>query len=651
MSEMNRRKVLLAGSSLVAWGLLPSRANALVSKSIQQETATVNNFGAVGDGTVDDSVSIQAAIDSVVISRSELISRGHISFSGSCVYKISTQLEVNKKSIRFEGNNAVLQWFGPVASAMIHVTDSTRCQFENLILLGQLRPLMSSAFYFEGKKSSVLGVNRDIVIDGCMIGRKFSTDTTTGGTADATPYAGFKNGIVVGGVDGNNDAYTIKNTEINSCHDELNFGKAISFLSTQSIWSSIQDCLVNDSDIGVYLGCDIQMRNISANRCKVVDIWGIRNIWVNILGFNAENSLTFIKSTGGASFSVNGGKLLRNNAISSNFFRWENGGGLVLENLLIFNTISTADTIYYRVGQQISGIIRVRNCRITNGSNRDTWDIDTGGLTSGSYIIDIKHDQFIWKTTKPYLDRYIKPLTVSAFMAGTVYSGSGNTPVGEFFQVAYQYDLKGQHLVSAFHSPQQICAKILNTTAHPMTLTAGRFRWMGLSDYIVSHTMLNISTPVIRNNAVYLTTLTLPGVQLGDFVIFSSGAAYSDQVVTAYVSRINTVTLQVYNASGNTVGQTSADFYVGKLKEFGRFQNTHNYIPTSINHMSTVLMTVDILGVQLGAHTFVSYSNDLKGLLCTSYVSAANVVTILLTNYTGQPVLLDAGFFKIMAAF
>src|SRR3546814_1825679 len=85
----------------------------------------------------------------------------------------------------------------------------------------------------------------------------------------------------------------------------------------------------------------MNLRHITANRNRVADVEFIRNTetWIN--GFEAENSILFIWSKGGAGFFLNGGKLAMNKSVSGNYFRTENGGAMSIENIAITNIGST----------------------------------------------------------------------------------------------------------------------------------------------------------------------------------------------------------------------------------------------------------------------------------------------------------------------
>lgn len=591
--------------------------------------------------------TIQASIDGTV-KTTATVNSGVISFVPQAVYSIDSQIEIDKKNIRFVGDNATIKWEGADSEYMIHITDSSRTRFENLILLGNYATPPLSALYFEGEGRTAI-TNENIVIEGCILGRRFGKDTSLGGSADVAPYGRLQAGILIGGKNRNNDEYIIRSTQVHSCD-----GAAIAFENSQSIWSSIENTLCNDSDVGIVVGCNLTMYNVTFNRIRTCDIQGIRNSESWIYGLHSEHAARIIESSGGASFFVIGGDIQRNDAIASQVFKWNHGGSLVLDSITTKNLGGGNDTIYYRSGTRKGGVIRVTNCTLLNGALRDTWDIDTAGAANAKPVeIDIDHGSFKWRQSSksPYIDRQITAVSVASGKSAIYSSGSANSPVGTFFNVAYQSSLLGQHLTVAYHSSNQIRARVFNPTSERIKLTDGRLRWMAVEEHIVSKASGKIDVPLMANNTGYTATLALPGANLGDYVLYASSQAYANSIVTCYVSSADTVSIRIHNASGGPNNPNDTGFYIGKIKEFGNFQNTAAYTPAPIAHAATISFTVPVVGAQLGGHTFVAYTNDLKGLICTASVSATDMVTVVLTNYTGAAVTLDAGHFNVMVAF
>lgn len=563
------------------------------------------------------------------------------------VYDMTGTLQINKKNLKITGANSILKWAGSAGTPAIRIYDSSRCKLTDLILLGDFTTPPSAAIFFDNPVGSTVGTNEAHVVEDVIIGRRFLTDTTTGGSSDATPYGRFTAGIVVGGaVDGNNDEYHINRVQVHGVDTN-----GFDFQNTQSIWSSLTDCLANDcKQIGFRIGCSIVMRNPTANRNVVCDILGIRQLQAEIFEFNAENSLIFIRSQSGASFYVKGGKLLRNSAVPSNFFRWESGGDMVLEDLVVDNPGGTGDTIFYRNGSLATGRVYVRNCTIKGGNLRDTWDIDTGNVMQAT--IDIEHGKFKFYTTRTYLDRAGTFGSIAPEARALVASGSATLSTTSFFNASFSKPLQGQHLSVSPENAGQIRAGIYNPTAGALDLGAGRVRWMDLGDNTVINSFATIDLPSIANGAGTTSTVSLPGVKLGDFVTWT---CTTNAVVTlaaaAYVSADNTVAIRFHNATGGSVNPPSGVFGVAKLSEFGTFFGSAAYTPSAIATGTSVTVTATVPGAQIGAHVFAAYTADLQGLLCTASVSATDTVEIVLSNYTGGPITLAAGGFNVMAAF
>ncbi len=601
-----------------------------------------------GTSGTDGAPAVQQAIDSTV-KVAGTVNRGAIELFGGGEFAISAQVEIDQKALLLSGNKALVKWTGSGASAsMIRIVDSSQCHLKDLALIGDATNPPFAAIYGEAlSPRRVKGTNEYCTLENIIIGRRFMLDTDTGGSVSEDGAGKVQNGIVIGGAfDGDNDEWRIRNVQVNG-----HTGVAFDFRNAQSIWSSIYDTCANNGGTGYRLGCNLTMFNVTSNRQTVADIEGIRNIEVSIFGIQAEHSNVFILSKSGASFFVKGGELQMKTATPGNFFRWENGGSMVLEDLYVENIESGYKTIYYRPGSVKGGLIRVRNCTIQGGDLRDTWDIDTSTSVAIPVEIDIDHGIFKWKTARPYADRAVTMPAVAASASGIVASGNAKTPFGEFFHAAYQFNPQGQHITPAIDADNQIRARIFNVTGAAVTLPAGRMRWMDVGDQVISRGSAVIDPPLMANNTGHTATISVPGVRLGDFVAWGAGASYINNIVAAYVSADDTVSLRIHNATGGNSDPAATTLYAAKLREFGRFQGGLVYTPTAIENGATVVLSVSVPGAQLGGHTFVSYTKDLKGLLCTAHVSATDTVSIILSNFTGAPVTLDAGSFKVMVAF
>lgn len=596
----------------------------------------------------DNSTALQAYVDSTYVSPT-VVGRGRIDLLNGRAAAISSTIQILQKTLDLSGSEGLLKWTGTAGLPMVRVVDSSRCRISDMILLGDITNTPSAAIYFEAEAPlATLGTNENHVVERVIIGRRWLTDTTTGGSTDATPAGKITNGIVIGGaIDGNNDEYTIRNCQIHSAVDA-----GIDFKNSQSIWSMIDGVLTNDCNVGVRVGCNMNATHLTFNRNKVADLEGIRNteMWIN--GFESENAKLAIWSKGGASFFVRGGKILINQATPGNFTRTENGGVLSLNDMLIVSSGAGAQTFYFRAASVKTGAFRLRGCTITNGSQRDTYDIDTGIISSQQHEIDIEHGEFIFKTRAPYLDRAVTPASAADGSSALIGSGSAKTPLTSFFQVAYQTAIGNQHLTVATDAATQVRARVSNVSGGALQLAPGRIRWMAMDDHVQSIGSLAIDVPLLAAGAGQTVNIPVAGAQIGDFTLHTTDVSYTGPTITSYVSAPGVVSLRVQNQSGGPSDPASAVLSAAVIRPSGNFMG--GLIDPGIVGMaagSTTTRSVTVTGAQLGAHALVAYTADILGVTMTAHVSAANTVTVVISNLTAAPVNFPAGGFKVMVMF
>ena len=74
---------------------------------------------------------------------------------------------------------------------------------------------------------------------------------------------------------------------------------------------------------------------------------------------------------------------------------------------------------------------------------------------------------------------------------------------------------------------------------------------------------------------------------------------------------------------------------------------TATWDPGSIADGDTATTTISVSGASLGDYTVSSFSLSLSGLNLTSYVSATDTVTVVLSNNTGGAIDLASGTLKV----
>lgn len=101
------------------------------------------NFGALGDGITDDSLALQAAIDSIANAGS-----GYVSLMGGKVYNLSKPIHIINKSILFDGANATFNLTAD-AAAVLNI-NSSKCEIRNLSFVKQKNVKATTAIFVTG---------------------------------------------------------------------------------------------------------------------------------------------------------------------------------------------------------------------------------------------------------------------------------------------------------------------------------------------------------------------------------------------------------------------------------------------------------------------------------------------------------------------
>jgi len=96
---------------------------------------------------------------------------------------------------------------------------------------------------------------------------------------------------------------------------------------------------------------------------------------------------------------------------------------------------------------------------------------------------------------------------------------------------------------------------------------------------------------------------------------------------------------------GGTLASTQVGIHslaVGQVKVTGTWD------PASVAGGAKVTTTLTVSGASLGDFTLASFSLSLQGMQLTSYVSAADTVTFVLSNLTGSAVNLSSGTLAVL---
>ena len=355
----------------------------------------VKDYGAVGDGVVDDTAAIQACFDAVATAGSSGVAVGRVVMPFG-TYKITDTIEMEKQALLIEGDGignttdyatrpgrgTTIRWQGAAGAPMFHVVNCWWTEWRNIYFQGNTTNRPSEGIFFDEPTSSGQGTNARHRVIRCKFGRMGWTGT---GSSDGD----FDYCIRVGGAsNSNNDEFSFE-------HSMFAYGltAGVSIDNSQSIWGQIVNCLFDHCGIGVQSKADVECRNLTFNR-NTLDVKVTGSNQMTIRGFHSENATQHaVCNASGGKLSIDGGKLLFDQALWADLGALPSidhqalgGSGYVrLRNLWFSNATSTpTHTIKMRGNNSSStGWLSVQDC--VGLSTLANYDI-VAGVGAGVYV-------------------------------------------------------------------------------------------------------------------------------------------------------------------------------------------------------------------------------------------------------------------------
>lgn len=386
----------------------------------------VKDFGAVGNGTTDDTAAIQACIDSVGDATKSGAPAGRIVFPTG-VYRTTDTITIVRKGIILEGQGigswstytpngspngglgACIVYDGTTPKAIFRVSDSWFVDFRDLTISVANGKVASEGIYF-GRDDGVIndtGTNAKCGVTKCRISNMPYGQTGETGR--------FTKGIRIGGSNGNNDEYRFDLLQI-GCYTDA--GMAVE--ATQSVWGSLNDVTfmglnnntshpgVTRSAVGLRTIADIQLVNCAFNR-NDVDIHVTGANQVNVFGMWSENARRHVLLDGnGGKVNITGGKLLFSTvewapgALPSIEHTSCGGGAMVrLDGLWLNNPTGTPHTIKVRGNNSSNeGFVSIKDCVGVSQANLDIAGVNTQASAGLDITIDSgghqRHDHLVF---------------------------------------------------------------------------------------------------------------------------------------------------------------------------------------------------------------------------------------------------------------
>lgn len=376
----------------------------LDSIKLRSYVLDVKDFGAVGDGSTDDTAAIQAAINATQVN--PLLSGGvpvARIILGPGVFRITNTLTISRRAVIFEGNGignlanygtnpgrgTTIRWAGAAGAPMIRITDSWWCDFSNIFFWPGSAEIPSEGILFESPTTGTIGTNSRLRISRCRFGQ------VAWGAASGT----FEYCVRIGGASNtNNDEFAFSDCEFMRGNTA-----AVAVDNTQSVWGEIRNCLVANSGIGLLANSDVSVFNLTCNH-NTLDVKIMSSNTVNIFGWWSEHAVQHaVLTAAGGKLHVFGGKLLFDTEWSAAALPsidhqvMGTSGCVALHNLWFSNSTGTTHVVKGRGNNSSTiGTFTITDCiGLSAGTNLDMATVSSP--TTGGLVVKVDSRQGLFR--------------------------------------------------------------------------------------------------------------------------------------------------------------------------------------------------------------------------------------------------------------
>jgi len=273
----------------------------------------VDDYRRAGDS--DDTAMLQRAVDAAQNESKTGIS-GCVIRGTARAYRISDTVKFNRFGGAFlgtgwtnpldygangiyGGGGVTIRWAqsAPPDKPIFEVTDSKGVLFEGIRFQGNNDPAHAplAGIRFLARAGDSIGSNEMLTVRNCYFGN-------WPWTAEGTHYGDMQHGILVDGINANNDEILIDNCRFVKCT-----ATGVKFANTQSTWSHVSNSTFDRCGVGIYSAASNQFTNVRFNACDI-DIQAMSTAYLNVDGYTSEGAKLLAKVDSYAKLTIDGAR-------------------------------------------------------------------------------------------------------------------------------------------------------------------------------------------------------------------------------------------------------------------------------------------------------------------------------------------------------
>lgn len=305
----------MAGAGLAVAGAGTLAPEPVGQTPLPWEVDVKEDYGATGDGGVDDAPAFQAAFSAlgsepgltghpqgitgarILVPPGDYVFRSTVRihrFAG-IIHGSGLGMGPKEQGKLRTGLGTVIRWDGPPGDPMFEITDSRFLQMRDLRFFGRDEGPPRAGIRFLKRRGDDQGSNGELVVSDCYFG--------------TWPWTGVDRGLILNGIEFVGDAGDNDQFRIVRCNFADRIGSdtvGVRIDATQSIWGSLTDCVFDGLAVGLDTHSSVTAVNPQFNACGT-DLQLGSTARVEIVGWQSEHSGCLARLDQPAGLHVTGG--------------------------------------------------------------------------------------------------------------------------------------------------------------------------------------------------------------------------------------------------------------------------------------------------------------------------------------------------------